>query len=180
MTSTDPHLLDIYVDGVRDRSEEAFRAVYLAIVDDLVSFAFSMVSDLRTAEDIVQQTFVELVRAAPKISGDGKSLRAWLFRSVRYGCLDEYRRRSRRPEVLSDDVPDRAVSDDIDERRLDPALEAALMSLTPRHRTVVILRHLVGLSGEEIAKVMKTTKRAAYALLGRAEVRLRRALEESK
>lgn len=180
MTSTGPHPLDTQVEGVRNRSEDAFRVVYLATVDDLVSFAFGMVSDLRTAEDIVQQTFVELVRAAPKIRGDGKSLRAWLFHSVRYGCLDEYRRRSRRPEVLAGDIPDRAAPDGVEVMQLEPALETALLSLTPRHRTVVVLRHVVGLSGEEIARVIKTSRRAAYAVLSRAEANLRRSLEESR
>lgn len=178
LTSTGPHPLDTHVDGVRHRSEDAFRAVYLATADDLLSFAYGMVSDLRTAEDIVQQTFVELVRSAPKIRGGGRSLRAWLFRSVRYGCLDEYRRRSRRPEVLAEDVPDLPAPDAVGEMHLDPVLETALMSLTPRHRTVVILRHVVGLSGDEIAKVIKTSRRAAYAVLSRAEASLRRSLEE--
>lgn len=177
VTTTGPHPLDAHVDGVRNRSDESFRAVYLATSDDLVTFAYGMVSDLRTAEDIVQQTFVELVRAAPRLRGDGRSLRAWLFRSVRYGCLDEYRRRSRRPEVLSGDVPDGPASDST-QTHLAPGLESALMALTPRQRTAVILQHVVGLSGDEIAKVMKTSRRAAYAVVSRAEKNLRRALED--
>ena len=169
------HPLDRWADGIRLRSDDAFRGVYESMVDDLVSFAYGMVSDRLTAEDVVQDSFVELVRAAPKLKGDGWALRAWLYRSVRYGCLDEYRRRSRRPEIPTDSLPD--VPPDSEEPiGLDPDLEAALRQLSKRHRTLVLLRHVVGLSGDEIASVMRTSRKAVYAALNRAEAKLRAAL----
>jgi len=176
VTHSTAHPLDSHVDGIRIRSNDAFRAVYEMTVDDLASFAFGMVGDRRTAEDIVQQTFVELVKSARGFKGDGRALRAWLYRSVRYGCLDEYRRRSRHPEVLHDLVPDVAVDDRYLVDHLDPELEAALATLSHRQRTVVILHNVAGLSGEEIAKVLGTSRRAVYGLIERGEARLRNAL----
>ena len=175
LTNTSAHPLDRWADGIRQRSDDAFRGVYEAMVDDLVSFAYGMVSDRRTAEDVVQESFVELVRAAPKLKGGGRALRAWLYRSVRYGCLDEYRRRSRRPEVLTDSLPDTPHEAE-EPIGLDPELEAALAQLSKRHRTLVLLRHVVGLSGEEMASVMRISRKAAYAALDRAEAKLRSAL----
>ena len=177
LTETVPHPLDSYVEGIRQRSDDAFRAVYSAIANDLVSFAFGMLSDRKTAEDVVQQAFVELVKAAPKIKGNGRSLRSWLYRSVRFGCLDEYRRRSRRPEIPHQTLPDIPVATDPLDAHLGPELEAALESLSKRHRTVVLLRHVVGLSGEEIAAVIGSTRRATYAVISRAEANLRTALD---
>lgn len=171
-----PHPLDMHMDGIRDRSDESFRAVYGVLANDLLSFAFGMVSDRRTAEDIVQQAFVELVRSAHKIRGDGRSLRAWLFRSVRYGCMDEYRRRSRRPEIPHDEIPDAPLDLDPLADHLDPSLEGALAGLSKRQRTAVVLRHVLDMSGDEIANVLGTTRRAAYAVLSRAEANLRAAL----
>ncbi len=180
LSDTSTHPLDSWVDGVREGSNDAFRHVYEATVDGLVSFAFGMIGDRRTAEDIVQQSFVELVAAAPKFRGDGRALRAWLYKSVRFGCLDEYRRRSRRPEIPSDELPDVPIQDhDPSSQDLDPSLEEALVSLSRRHRTLVILRHVVGLSGEEIASVMGMTRRAVYSALSRAENNLRNALGET-
>ncbi len=173
LTDTDSHPLDRHVDGVRGLSEEAFRAVYSALVDDLVSFAYGMVSDRRTAEDIVQQSFVELVRAAPKVRGGGRALKSWLYRSVRFGCLDEYRRRSRRREQPVDRLPEIPQDDDPLEAHLDPAIEDALGMLSKRQRTVILLRHVAGLSGAEIAEVIGSSRRAAYAVLSRAETKLR-------
>lgn len=178
LRETDAHPLDELVDGVRLRSETAFRSVYLAMADELASFAFGMISDRRTAEDIVQQAFVELVQAAPRLRGDGRALRAWLYRSVRFGCLDEYRRRARHPEIPVELVPDASSDQDYLANHLEPALERALQSLSRRHRAAVLLRHVSGLSGDEIAQVLGTTRRAAYALLRRAEANLRAALGE--
>lgn len=179
LTEADSHPLDFYAEGIRNLSEEAFRAVYDALVDDLLSFAFGMVNDTRTAEDIVQQSFVELVAAAPKFKGGGSSLRSWLFRSVRFGCLDEYRRRSRRPEIPHDEVPERRDdTDPLEGRYLDSDLELALGGLSKRHRSVVLLRHVAGLSGEEIAEIIGSSRKAAYAVLARAEANLRAALED--
>ena len=177
LTETGSHPLDEHVDGVRSLSEEAFRAVYHALVDELVSFAFGMVSDRRTAEDIVQQSFTELVRAAPRLRGGGSSLKAWLYRSVRFGCMDEYRRRSRRPEIPVDRLPDRPERVDPLDAYLDADLERALRGLNKRQRTVIVLRHVTGLSGEEIAEVIGSSRRAAYAVLARAEAKLRSLLE---
>ncbi len=176
VTHTPPHPLDVHIDGIRARSNTAFAAVYHATVDDLASFAFAMVGDRRTAEDIVQQTFVELVKAAPKLKGDGRSLRSWLFRSVRFGCLDEYRRRSRNREVPHHSVPDISVEDDPLQNQLGPELETALSMLGSRQRAAVLLANVVGLTGEEIATVLGTTRRAAYSLVERGESRLREIL----
>ena len=84
--------LDEIMDGIRIGNEAAFATAYHQTANVLASFANGMVHDQRFAEDAVQQAFLELVQAAPTIRGDGRSLRAWLFRSVRFTCLDELRR----------------------------------------------------------------------------------------
>ena len=165
--------LDEQVDGVRHRSESAFATVYRLTVDDLTSFAYGMLHDRSAAEDAVQQAFLELARSAPSIRGDGRTLRAWLFRSVRYNCLDELRRRRRRPETPADVLPE----DPIDPEETDVDLQNALAQLTERQRTMVLLKHVAGLSGEEIAQVVGSNRVAVYAALGRAERRLRALLE---
>lgn len=177
LTEAVAHPLDSHAEGIRNRSEDAFRAVYEHLVDDLVSFAFGMLSDRKTAEDVVQQSFVELVKGGDRLKGDGKALRAWLFRSVRFGCLDEYRRRSRRPEIPHDSLPDQPVSIDPLANHLAPEVETALLSLNKRQRSAVLLRHVAGLSGEEIAKVLGVSRKAAYGTISRGEARLRAALD---
>ncbi len=177
LTHSRSHPLDIFVDGIRALSEEAFRGVHEATGGDLISFAFSMVNDARTAEDIVQDTFVELVGAAARLRGNGAALRAWLFKSVRYGCLDEYRRRARHPERPTPAVPDHPTDPPRD-LTLDPRLAGALSKLSKRHRTLLALKHVVGLEGEETARIMGMTRKAVYSATERAETKLRRVWED--
>ncbi|RPI25990.1 MAG: RNA polymerase sigma factor [Actinobacteria bacterium] len=166
---------DALVDGIRERSETAFSTVYRLVASDLVSFAFGMLHDRGAAEDAVQQAFLELARAAPGIEGDARSLRAWLYRSVRFSCLDELRRRTRRPETVMDPLPEPgspAGEPDLP----DPDLRRALMELSERQRAIVLLRHVTGFSVDEVAEILQTNRTAVYAASARAERRLRKRL----
>jgi RNA polymerase sigma-70 factor (ECF subfamily) len=133
-----------------------------------------MLHDRSSAEDMVQEAFVQLVKAADRIEGGGTAVRVWLFKSVRFRCLDELRRRKRHA-VPSHRIPDRGV-DDPPVVSPDPRLTDALGELSDRHRALLVMRHVVGLSGEEIAAVTGTTRTAVYGALGRAERKLRSAL----
>jgi DNA-directed RNA polymerase specialized sigma24 family protein len=85
------------------------------------------------------------------------------------------RRRSRRPETPVEHIPDSLPTVEPD---VGPDLQAALAKLTGRQRSLVMLRHVAGMSGEEIALVTKSNRSAVYAALGRAERRLRSLLGE--
>ena len=163
---------DALPEGVRRLAPEAFRALYELHADGLNSFAYSMLRDPAAAEDAVQQAFLELVKAAPSIRGDDRSLRAWLFRSVRFRCLDEIRRRERRREVLHAEVPEGLTASEPPQGDAD-GLEAALAQLTDQQRSVLFLRHVMGMSGHEVAVVLDTSRAAVFAAAARAERRLR-------
>ena len=163
---------DALPEGVRRLAPEAFRALYELHADGLNTFAYSMLRDRAAAEDAVQQAFLELVQAAPTIRGDGRSLRKSHARSVRFRCLDEIRRRQRRREVLHAEVPDElAASTPLQGDTED--LETALAQLTDQQRSVLFLRHVMGMSGHEVAVVLSINRAAVFATAARAERRLR-------
>ena len=159
---------DRLVDGIRERSNEAFAAVYRSVASDLLSFAAAMLHDRGAAEDAVQQAFLELARSATQIRGDGRSLRAWLFRSVRYRCMDELRRRRRHPEYPTERLPE-PLDNPVDEF-LDPDLQRALAGLTERQRAIMVLRYVVDAPISDIARILRTNRSAVYAASTRAEL----------
>lgn len=170
------HALDAWVDGIRRGSDEAYRAVYDHTVSDLLSFANGMLRNRSAAEDVVQQAFLELVSAAPSFRGKGEALRVWLFKSVRFRCLDQLRRASAR-EIPTDRIPEQGVTvEPILE--VDPRLLAALDKLSERQRSMVLMRHVVGMSGAEIASVVGLNRAAVYAVVRRAERTLRESVME--
>ena len=67
-------------------------------------------------------------------------------------------------------MPDRGFEDDFDDG--DPELAAALARINDRHRAILVLRHVIGLSFDEIAQVLGTNRTAVYAASARAERRL--------
>lgn len=164
-------MLDAWVDGIRRGSDEAYRAVYDHTASDLLSFANGMLRNRSAAEDVVQQAFLELVASAASFRGKGEALRVWLFRAVRFRCLDQLRRASAR-EIPTDRVPERRVTVEstVD---VDPRLLDALDRLSERQRSMVLMRHVVGMSGHEIASVVGLNRAAVYAVVRRAERRLR-------
>lgn len=166
---------DELVDGIRERSDRAFSTVYRLVASDLLSFAFGMLHDRAAAEDALQQAFLELARAAPSIEGDGRSLVSWLYRSVRFSCLDELRRRRRHPEDPVETVPDRGQFDQ--DTDLDPDLRQALARLNDRHRTIMVLRYVLDASVNDIAAILGTNRTAVYAASARAERHLAKELE---
>jgi RNA polymerase sigma-70 factor (ECF subfamily) len=151
----------------------AFTELYELMAERLFRYAHRMLRDRGAAEDAVQHAFLELVRAQPRLEAD-RSLEAWMFKSVRFTCLDEIRRRTRRPEVPSDDLPEAGVEDTLP--LVDPELETALSALTPEQQEVLHLKHVEGYDGAEIAEILDSNRTAVYAMAARAEARLKRLL----
>ena len=175
MATPPPHF-DALVDGIRERSDGAFSDLYRVMADRLLSYAYGMLRDRQAAEDSVQQAFVELAGSADSFGGDGTALRSWLYRSVRFNCLDEVRRRKRHPELPTEVLPDSTPSEDRIELGFDPQLEAAFDKLSDQQRSIMVLKNVLGFSGDEIAAILGVSRSGVYASATRAERRLRKLL----
>lgn len=162
----------MWVDGIRRGSNDAYRAVYDATASHLLSYANGMLRNRASAEDVVQQAFLELVKTGADFRGRGEALRVWLFKTVRFRCIDQARKASSR-EVPLLDVPETVTEHDHLAGMLDPRLEEALAELSERQRSMILMRHVVGLSGLEIARIVGLNRPAVYAVIRRAENRLR-------
>ena len=108
--------------------------------------------------DACQEALIAIVRALGGFDGRS-SFSTWAYRVATNACLDELRRRRRRPEpgLPADEgagVGRGAGGDafaDVDTR---VAVDAALTGLTPEYRAAVVLRDLCGLAYGEIAEVL--------------------------
>ena len=121
-----------------------------------------LTGDADDADDACQEALVALVRGLPRF--DGRSAFAtWAYRVTTNTCLDELRRRRRRPPLrpMDDEAgptaggPAPPPAPDVGDRvaaRLD--VDAALARLAPEFRTAVVLRDLCQLSYDEIAEVL--------------------------
>ncbi|MEA2826126.1 MAG: eukaryotic-like serine/threonine-protein kinase [Actinomycetota bacterium] len=104
--------------------------------------------------DACQEALIAIVRALGGFDGRS-SFSTWSYRVATNACLDELRRRRRRPEPgLPADEAAGSGGDPFGDVDTRVAVDAALTGLTPEYRAAVVLRDLCGLAYGEIAEVL--------------------------
>lgn len=145
-----------------------------------LQLAFRSLHDWHLAEDVVQEAFLRVNRAAPKYKPEAQ-FSTWFYRIVVNLCMDELRRVQRRAKASVESLVDNVSSFDMPEHaqvmgELKQAVHEALNQLNERERLAVILHRFEGLSHEQIAEIMEASVSAVESLLVRAYRKLRRAL----
>jgi len=177
------------VDRVRQGDLDAFNQIVAIFQDRIYNLCLRMLGSPQAAEDAAQDTFVSAYRNAGKLRG--ANVRSWLFRIASNTCIDEVRKRQRRPVISLDrpssdddarpvDVPD---EDPGPEKRtlqgeLHSAVQEALLDLPGDQRLAVTLCDLEGFQYEEIADAMGTSVGTVKSRISRGRARLREAIRE--
>jgi len=153
--------------------KDALRLIYETYQGDLVTLAANLLHDPATAEDVVQDVFIGLVRSVPRLELR-RTLRAYLATAVANRVKDHYRRKPRTPVASLEDTGDiQAGQDGPVQRVIDgeqvQRLRAALEELPYEQREVVMLHVHMGLKFREIAKhqnisIKTTLSRYRYGL----------------
>ena len=142
--------------------------------------ALGMLHDRDLAEDVAQETFVRAFRFYTSFRNDA-ALFTWLYRIALNLCVDVQRKSGRMVGGL-DELPEHAdpapTPDRTAEiRELAEHAEAALETLSPNHRAILLLREVEGLSYEEIARVLHIPKGTVMSRLFHARANLQRAAQ---
>jgi RNA polymerase sigma-70 factor (ECF subfamily) len=141
----------------REHWPRAYRAAYLVVHDGAA------------AEDIAQESFLAAIRALDRFDRR-RPFGPWLHRIVVNRSIDWARARALRAEV--GDGPLAAVTETAaGDGGFSPPIVAALAELTPEHRAVIVLRHLLEYTPGEIADLLELPR-------GTVNSRLRRGLDE--
>lgn len=128
-------------------------------------------------EDVLGEVFVQVARdlAAGRFDGDAAALRRWVFSIAHNRSMDAYRKRTRRATIAAEaSLPAGSVTSEIDDP-IDPTLVAALATLSPDQREVLVLRFVADLPLEAVAKVTGRRVGAVKALQHRGLENLRKA-----
>ena len=160
----------------RARRLDAEAFVELVERDDLGHrrLAFRLLGDRDRMDDVLQEAYERAFRALPSFRGDA-SLETWLYRIVYHACIDDLRRR-RAHELPLEEWDERLVARPAaPEERLD--LAAALASLPPELRAVVLVVDAEGLSYAEAAVVLGAPAGTVASRLSRARAHLQSALK---
>jgi RNA polymerase sigma-70 factor (ECF subfamily) len=168
LTDTDDKLLDL----LRRGDAEAFERLFLRHYGQVYRVLYGFTRRREEAEDLAQETFLELYRHAPRIE-QGATLAAWLCRVALNKCRNvqrgERRDRERQEEVLRLATPDaHDPHDDLLRDEEQARVRDALARLPERQSRLLVLRH-AGLSYAEVAAVLEVAPGSVGTLLVRAE-----------
>jgi RNA polymerase sigma factor (sigma-70 family) len=175
-------------DQVLDRAREGDRVaqaeLFAAYGRAVFGLARRMLGRPELAEDVLQDTFVEVLKGLKDFRGEAP-VGMWIRRIAVNKCLMLVRshwHRYRSP--LDGDEESTAAEDWMEARGTAPEtgldLERALDALPAEARTVVWLHDVEGYTHVEIARLMQATPSFSKSQLARAYVRMRRWADEPK
>ena len=156
-----------WVRGAQAGSASDFEALFRAHWPAAYRAAYLVVHDTAAAEDIAQEAFLAAVRNLDRFDRR-RPFGPWLHRIVVNRAIDWSRRRALRGEVELHDAPVEQPDADVGSEAV-----AAMRRLSPEHRAVIVLRHLLGYTPGQIARLLELPR-------GTVNSRLRRGLDELK
>ncbi len=170
---------------------DAFNELVLTYQHRVYNLAYRMLGDAAAADDATQETLISAYRNLGGFRGG--SFVSWLLRIVANRCYDELRRQKRRPATSWDDfgeVDEEAnpalingngsPEDHLERDELSRLLQAAINSLPPDQRVVVLLSDVEGMDYAEIAAAVRVPLGTVKSRLARGRARLRDLLQAQR
>jgi RNA polymerase sigma-70 factor (ECF subfamily) len=140
--------------------------------------AYRMLADATAMDDVLQEAYVKAYTALPGYRDDSR-FGTWLYRITYNACIDEIRRRRRRPAPAAEplDVPSRQAGP---ERTVTAAetVRRTLADLPPDQRATVVLVDGEGFDHQTAARILGVAPGTVASRLSRARHTLRRSTEE--
>lgn len=159
---------------------ELYAGLVVRYQDTLFRHAAAMVGDRDAAADLVQESFVKAFTRLHTCEPD--RFGAWVFRILRNRCKDWLKNRRQHTAALLPDDHAAPDGDDpvrtLERTELGRVVDAALQRLPAAQREAFLLKHVDGLSYEEMAERLETGVSALKMRVMRAREALQEILRE--
>lgn len=169
----------------------AFDALTRKYRERIYSIVYNITSNREDASDLTQDAFVKAFTSISRFKGKS-SFFTWLYR-IAVNCALTHIKKNRFRRFFSfDNIDEEMAPTEIVENlsqkdpggdrtsqlsELQEKLNEALQKLSPKHRTVVILFEIEGLSHQEIAEIMHTSEGTVRSRLHYAKAQLQADLQ---
>lgn len=170
------------------QDSDAFGQLVERYATVIVNLAYRMMGDRAEAEDLAQETFVAAFKSLPKFRAESK-FSTWLYRIAANKCKDWLRAKRPGQGVYDVDVEDvldgRVVEERTPERLLSQQqvaaqLDRAIQRLPPLYREAFVLKHVEGLSYEEMQEILGVNTDTLKMRVYKGRLQLSRELAELK
>ncbi len=184
---TDNEIIELCKKGDRD----AFTALIEKYQNQVFNIAYGMLSDYEDASDAAQEVFIKVYRSISSFKGQS-SFTTWLYVICRNVCNDILRKRQRSGisisidadeeesslKELKSDLPTPEEQTEMTERQA--AVRAAIDSLKPEYREILLYADMHQLSNNEVAKILRCPVGTVKSRLNRARNALRKKLSDKR
>lgn len=192
LTQADDHQL---VEACKGGDRRAFQALFERYERKVFAVAYGFLRNQEDALDVVQEAFIKVHRYLPNFEGQS-SFYTWLYRIVANLCIDHLRRNTRKKDVEFDDklrhdgeqdsspadaLPASIMANPgeaVENKEILAAVEDSLKYLSDKHRAVIVMRELQGLSYADMAKAMNCSKGTIMSRLFHARRNMQKLLRE--
>jgi RNA polymerase sigma-70 factor (ECF subfamily) len=159
------------------------------------SVAYQMLANHDDARDLVQDAFLEVFRTLERFNTQYR-FSTWLYRILINKCINYRKREARRRMFYFSDYgtrnggagrqfllsnlasPEKTPHEVLEGDELKRSIMAALDTLSERHRTVVVLFDLEGLSHRQIAEILQCPEGTVMSRLHHGRLKLKRVLSK--
>jgi RNA polymerase sigma-70 factor (ECF subfamily) len=176
------------IEAINSGRRELFQELVRRYEQKLYNFGLRMCGDVYDAEDLVQETFLNVFRYLKDFRHETK-FKNWLYRVATSACIKKRRKSKFAPErelsleefVPSEEaqaatnVPDWARMPLVQllSEELSNVIKEAILSLPEKYRLVIVLRDLEGFSTAETAQILNLKPSNVKVRLHRARLFLR-------
>lgn len=182
------------VKRVRGGDQRAFKLLVERYQRKVYAVALGMLKNREDAMDVSQEAFVKVYKYLDHFKGDS-SFYTWLYRIVTNLCVDHLRKAStqRRDKGEFDEgiaTEESSTAGILGSRlgtnpqksalraELGAKLQEAMQELPEKHREILLLREIDGLSYEELAQILKIPKGTVMSRLFHARAKVQKILSD--
>jgi RNA polymerase sigma-70 factor, ECF subfamily len=158
----------------REGDQDAFRYLVERYQAQAIGHAVSILGNRDDAMDAVQDAFINAFQALHQFDL-ARQFYPWFYTILRHRCFKLVAVRNRQPESSTDELEILSPKPGIS-RDEAISLERALLALSPEQRELVTLKHLDGLSYEELAERLDVPIGTIMSRLYHARKKLREKL----
>ena len=178
------------VEQLKQGDETAFKTIVETWQNMVYNTALGIVQNAEDAEDIAQETFIQVHQSVSSFKGESK-FSTWLYRITIAKALDHERRKKRKKRfafvknLIGEDNQVEVHPPDfhhpgvvLDKKENAAVLFKAISELPENQRIAFTLHKVDGLSYVEVSEVMETSVSSVESLMHRAKTNLRKKLED--
>jgi RNA polymerase sigma-70 factor (ECF subfamily) len=157
--------------------KRAFTTLLTRYEKPVFNAALRMLKNPEDARDVTQTVFMKVYEHLSEYDPSHKFY-SWIYRIALNESINVLSRRKPQ-EPVADDAPDgqRGPEDLVDNEQLSRNMQAALMSIKAEYRSVIVLKHFLDLSYEDIAETLQLPEKTVKSRLFTARQLLKDALQ---